>query len=525
MMASDDKQMESSTGRSLLRSILSNWVGMLIAGLVSFVLTPILIHGLGEFYYGMWVLVASLIGYYGLLDMGLRVTVQRFIARFQGANQREELNQTFTTAVKLTLAISSLVIILIPCLILLLPRFFRLQGAAVGLFRWLIILLALDVAVVLPVRLLGTYLCALQRFDLYNMAAIAVDLSRALLFVVVLRLGWGVLGVGAAALAVTLLSLPVHWYLLRRVDPGFRILWSYASWSRVWELASFSFYILLNTVGDRLRSYSDAIVIGRVLGVAMITPFIVAARLMEYYKSLLVGVSGPLMPAISSLDGQNRGSDARSLFIRATRMTTLLSVFIATMLFVDGRQLLYYWVGEGFVSSYVLVEILTVGYLLSLVQAPTSVLLIARGQHRPMGWWTLGEGVANLVLSIYWARQYGLVGIALGTMVPMVVTKTLIQPWYLSRVLNLPLLQYMATALRRPLVAGGAFILMLHVVSPALPITSRGLFLVVVLGQTVLFAVLAYLLGFTREDREFVWTRSRGVMAGAGLAIAKVRLG
>ena len=87
----------------MLRSVLSNWVAMVLTGVISVALTPILIHGLGDFHFGMWVLVGSLIEYSSFIDMGLRTTLQRFIARFQGARDREALNETPVSYTHLTL--------------------------------------------------------------------------------------------------------------------------------------------------------------------------------------------------------------------------------------------------------------------------------------------------------------------------------------------------------------------------------------------------------------------------------------
>ena len=55
----------------MIRSVLSNWFALVVNGLVSIALTPILIHGLGDFHYGMWILVASLVEYSSFIDMGL----------------------------------------------------------------------------------------------------------------------------------------------------------------------------------------------------------------------------------------------------------------------------------------------------------------------------------------------------------------------------------------------------------------------------------------------------------------------
>src|SRR5712671_3979337 len=112
----------------MIRSVIYNWAGLLVAGLISFLLTPVLIRSLGPYYYGLWMLVGSLTDYYGLLDAGIRVTLQRFVARQSGTNERDALNGTFSTAVVLTLLVFAAVAIVATFLAFVLPRFFALTG-------------------------------------------------------------------------------------------------------------------------------------------------------------------------------------------------------------------------------------------------------------------------------------------------------------------------------------------------------------------------------------------------------------
>ena len=58
--------------RVILRNIFSNWTGYLITILVGFFLAPFVLHHLGNTGYGVWTLVLSLTGYFGLLDLGIR---------------------------------------------------------------------------------------------------------------------------------------------------------------------------------------------------------------------------------------------------------------------------------------------------------------------------------------------------------------------------------------------------------------------------------------------------------------------
>lgn len=140
----------------IFRSVLSNWVGLVVLGVISFILTPILIHGLGELYFGMWVLVSSLVDYYGLMDIGLRATVQRYVAHLRGSKDQDGLNQTIATALVFTLGVSAIIFVSVFGLSWALPHFFKLRGSSIPLFRWLVILMGVDMALTLPARLLGT---------------------------------------------------------------------------------------------------------------------------------------------------------------------------------------------------------------------------------------------------------------------------------------------------------------------------------------------------------------------------------
>src|SRR5260370_17229799 len=114
----------------LLRSVLSNWRGLIVTGVISFVLTPILIHGLGDFYYGMSVLVMSVLDYSGLLDLGIRTTLHRYVGRLKGRNDQEALDETVGTTLAITCGGGLLVAVLTVPMIFLLPKFFVVHGAA-----------------------------------------------------------------------------------------------------------------------------------------------------------------------------------------------------------------------------------------------------------------------------------------------------------------------------------------------------------------------------------------------------------
>ncbi|HEU5335895.1 MAG TPA: oligosaccharide flippase family protein, partial [Terriglobales bacterium] len=299
----------------------------------------------------------------------------------------------------------------------------------------------------------------------------------------------------------TLFSIPLNCWMIWRIDSGLKFTMRLVRRHTAHELLTFSFWTLLNNAGQLLRDSTDSIVIGRILGPVFITPFIVASRLVGYFRPIVRDMVSPVLPRISELDGQGRTEDIRQLFLRMSRFSTLVSLCIGAMLVLHGRSLLSLWVGHRYVSSYPILVLLTVGAVASLSQLGTMHTLIAVGRHRAYGIWTLGEGLANLILSVIWARQYGIVGVALGTAVPLVLVKLTLQPWYVTRVLDISLGEYVGKTLVRPLAVCMLFLAVCGLTGTFAENTSLWHLLWTGAWQGLLLVVLAFTMGLEGSDR------------------------
>ena len=504
----------------MLKQIFSNWMGYLALGVISAVLTPIMVHGLGNVYYGMWVIVGSLIDYSGLMDMGMRATVFRYVAFFKGANQRESLNETFTTGVAITFSAMCISTMAFVGLSFILPRFFRFTGHDKTIFMWAIILMGTALSVALPGQFLFAYLRGLERFDLYNLGMVIHAIIRGVTLFLLIKFGYGIIYVSAAVLILEVLFLIFRWFLVIWSDSGLKFSLKSLNWHRTREMFSFGFYSFLYNSGETLRYSTDSFVIGRLLSVALITPFSVATRLMEYFKVLSSGVNGPMMVRITGLAGKNAQSELQTQFLRLTRFSMLLCMFIGSLLIVDGKALILLWLGPPYLTSYSILVVLTVAYIALLGQNPSYVLVFAHARsHRALSWWTLGEGVANLLLSVWWARKYGLLGVALGTAIPLIVSKVLIQPWYALQDVGITWWRYFSQGLARPLVAGGAFMICSWFLTSHLGISSNLIELAFTCAcQTLLFVGLTYFVGLSDVDKCTVREKGRRLVTALGIA-------
>lgn len=407
----------------MTRSILSNWFGLVVLASSNLLLTPLMIHHLGAVDFGVWVLAGSVLDYYGLLDLGMRSAMFRYVALYRGSESREEVDRTFASALFLVSATAAFICVLSIGVAIGLAHYMSLKDVSPDRFGTLLLLLGISVAIMFPTRMLATYISAHQRWDLYNAAGIAAMITRAIGIVVVLKLGYGILAVAIVTVVVAVLSIGQHVIFLRMADPLVCVKARLISGKRIKDLFAFSMRSLLISVGDYLRFYSDSAVIAAVLNVGLVTPFNVATRLIECFKSVVIAAGGPVLGTMTELDGANHKQELRNLLLRSTRLLGLLSILGGGLLLVNGRALLRIWVGQDLVFAYPIVAVLTVGYTINLILHPMLLIVIAKGVHGPLGWWSIAEGIANIGLSIVWGRTHGLLGVAMGTVIPMLVVK------------------------------------------------------------------------------------------------------
>jgi len=68
--------------KTLAKNIFSNYVGVAGSIVIAFMLSPFLVHTLGDTKYGVWSILAALTGYMALLDLGISSAIARYVAKY-----------------------------------------------------------------------------------------------------------------------------------------------------------------------------------------------------------------------------------------------------------------------------------------------------------------------------------------------------------------------------------------------------------------------------------------------------------
>src|ERR1700685_4742233 len=100
-----------SRARILMNGIVVNWMAFDISVIVSFFLSPFVVHHLGNVAYGVWVLANSSIAYMALLDLGMRGAVIHFVAKHQARGEHLDSSRAVSVALAFRILIGLVAIV------------------------------------------------------------------------------------------------------------------------------------------------------------------------------------------------------------------------------------------------------------------------------------------------------------------------------------------------------------------------------------------------------------------------------
>ncbi|MGA9508853.1 MAG: polysaccharide biosynthesis C-terminal domain-containing protein [Candidatus Sulfotelmatobacter sp.] len=437
--------------RQILRNVGSSWFALGVNVVTGIFLSPYILHRLGDTAFGLWILIFSITGYYGLFDLGIRSSIVRYVAKYSATNEEEELNRLVNTAMFSYSGIGVIAMAITLAAAQYVNSIFHIPAEFVSTARWLLLMAGGAVSLGFPLGVFSGILEGLQRFYLLNFVNVSSTLLRALLIVVALRHGRGLLTVALITVSLPLFNgfvnaAAVFRHLRLRLGP------QYVSWSSLRLIAGYSGTTFLIIVAGRLRFKTDALVIATFVSAAAVTHFTIGSRLVDYATEFVHSMAQIFVPMSSQSDALGELKRLQQIFVAGNRMCALAILPVSAILIILGKSVIEAWVGVRYVSaSYPVLVMLLIPSTIMLMQAASSRVLFGMGKHQTLAKVTLAEGIANLVLSVLLVRKFGIFGDAVGTAIPLCCTVLIFLPYHLCKLLKLRLGSYLRHAFLLPL--------------------------------------------------------------------------
>ncbi|MCQ5209796.1 oligosaccharide flippase family protein [Megasphaera massiliensis] len=437
-----------------------SYVNVIANVVVGLVYTPVMLRLLGQSEYGLYSLIGSMVGYLSVLDMGLGNTIVRYTAKnkVDGTPQREaELNGLFLGVYSL---IGLLCIIIGAILYSNIDNLFgaTLTDGEMHRARIMMILLICNFAFSFPFSVFASILNAYEKFIFLRVSNILRVIVNPLLVLPFLYMGYGsVMMVVVSTLLNFACLLANAFYCFRYLH--IRFARGHFEIPFLKEIATYSFFIFLNVVMDKIYWGTGQFVLGIVSGTVQVAVYAIAMQFMIMYMNFSVAISGVMLPKVTMMvAGKVPVSELSKLMTRIGRLQYLVVGYICTMFFLVGREFITLWAGPDYLGAYPIVVLLMLALMIPLLQNVGISILQAMNLNRYRMTMYSVCAFAALVVSFPLASYWGGWGCAVATAAALIISTGFIMNRYYAKRIHLDMVLFWKNILS---LMKGSFLLLL----------------------------------------------------------------
>lgn len=426
--------------------VILSYVMMIFEVLSTLLLTPFIIRTLGQAEYGVYKLSASVVAYLLLLDLGVGNAITRYITKFRVNGEKEQSRKFLGVATIYYSVIALIALVAGAVLIAVFPKAFAkgLTASEIKLGQELLFVTMINAAVTLGTAAYNNVIVAYEQFTVSKGIPIIQIIVRMILTVVMLKCGFGSIGIVSANLLMTVLcrGFFVLYVLFRlKLRPKFKEI----DVSFVKEIVLYSSMILIQMIATQLNSTVDQILIGSLVASSstILAVYSVGTQITQYYQSIGAAFTGVLMPGIVKM--VERGADSKVLtdeMIRVGRIILIVLGMIWGGFLVCGQQFVTLWAGADNSNAYYVAVILMTAYMLILTESIGTQILWAMNQHKEQA---ILKGIIvllNIFLTIVLIKWQPLMGATIGTFISLILGDVVVMNIIFRKKLKMNLCYY-----------------------------------------------------------------------------------
>ena len=392
-----------------------NYVVILLNIAVGLLYTPYMLRMMGQSEYGLYSLVASIIAYLTVLDLGLGNAVIRYTAQYRAEGKTKEQYEMFGMFIVLYSIISVLALVGGIVLYLNMDTMFgsTMTDDEISKSRIMMLILVFNLVFTFPMSIFRSIMNAYERFIFPKVINLIRILLNTVIMIALLEMGYKAIAMVILQTVFNVATLIIN-FIYCKYKLQIRIMFARFQWGFLREVAVYSFWIFLNVIMDKIYWSTGQFILGIVSGTAAIAVFAVAIQLHAMYMQFSTAISGVFLPKVTGMVTlRNRNKEISDLFIKTGRIQNIVMAMILFGFLTFGRPFVMLWAGPEYCEAYIITCLFFISLYIPLIQNLGITILQARNQMKFRSLLYIVIAAVALILQYYFAQLWGGIGCAI----------------------------------------------------------------------------------------------------------------
>jgi O-antigen/teichoic acid export membrane protein len=411
-----------TTSKKIIKNTIFNTAGLFWSYLLSFALTPYIIHKIGVERFGIWAITNTAINFFIFFDFGIGSSFVKHIAEYNTKRDYKTVNKVINTGIVFSLlfciGIFIIFLFLKSYIIGLLKFSPELLEDVLFTFSGILIVFIINYAF----TVFKSTLYGLQRMDIINVVFVIVSIPGTIGLILFLNHGYGLKGYVYNSILVALVTVISYAICAYRIFPQMAIHPRYCNMEMFKKLWRFGFKVQIAGFSEFINRQLDKVLLGYFLNVRIVAFYELGSKMALTAGSLPSVLLQAIEPASSELDAAKETKVLNKLYSRGTKYIVFLTFPLSLFVITNALPIMHFWMGEsGYEKSALAIQILTIGYSFLLVNSVGR--LMARGMGVPQFEMVSALVILglNISLSITLIILFGFIGALIGTSVSAVI--------------------------------------------------------------------------------------------------------
>lgn len=413
-------QNKLSKNKHFLKQLGSSYSFLIVSIVLMIIQTPIMLEKLGTENYGIWILIQNIINYLNLFNFGF---ISTLIAEYTKNNNREKL---FSTVFYTLLFLACISITVFAAINYWFGDIFKISDSNVILAKATF----LYMFIVFIINFISAYFDSI----LYYLSGEVIKKNIIdIIKIILLNVGYIVIVLNDGSISeMALFSIPVTivcsliMYVLARKHHQFSLRFENFDYTLLKSLIVPSWHFLLLVISNVIIFNGDNILISLLLGVKFVVLYSLSFRLSDISIRFIKKITDTKAPEIIKLISNKNFLKAKKLFGKLVIITLAVSFIAFISISLLGKYILQIWLHHKEPFDGKIIITFAIFIIANSFYYICWVFLNIIGRHKGLAYISFAEIVLNVLLSVILSKYYGLLGIALATL----ITSVGISTWY-----------------------------------------------------------------------------------------------
>ena len=409
----------------MIRNTMVSFIDKIFSFALPFVLFPFIVKHLGVESSGIWFFCSAAVGYCGILDQGPGPAIAKFVAENYSKKNVLEINKYLSSGFLIFLCFGVIAMLVMFLFAHFGQLLFKIEASLIALYKQVFYLMGITLLISFPLKVFNSVLRGLQEYKVIAVTNVGAMIVRAVLTVVLLLKGAGVIALISINFLWLLLCYGAQFLVIRIKYPEIRIQKSLLSRVHLRAILNFGGIMFVISLCAVFIFQTDRIILGAFLSIASVTYYTACKRIYDLCRWVPVLILQAIMPMASELRSLDQDETNKKILMLGTKYSYAMFIPLGIFIICMASDILRVWVGQEYMQYGICLQILTFHLFFSFLHQAGSQVLIGINKIRFILPYYILALIGNIGLSLLLIKKYQMAGVAMGTTIPFVLLEWL----------------------------------------------------------------------------------------------------